>query len=88
MDAIKIGDKVRSYNFDGRDDCYVEGVVEAIGPFAGAEAWDCERLHVRVERMVWQGVEQGVEPGRMAYPPVNGTPTVGGKTTNFVQKLD
>lgn len=86
---IKIGDYVRSYDFEWRDvtgerACYVEGFVrEIMSPVA-----DCDRYKIDVFRRVWGGFEDEVRDGeRTVYPPVNGTRTVMGGTTNGVERL-
>lgn len=80
--AIEPGDRVRSYDFAGIPDCFIEGVVEALTePMEG-----CPRYKVRVQRCVRQGLE--VPPFAMyVYPPVNGTPSWTGKLTNLVWRL-
>lgn len=76
------GDRVRSYDFAGILDCYVEGVVEALTePMEG-----CPRYKVRVERCVRQGREVAAFAEHV-YPPVNGTPSWTGKLTNLVWRL-
>jgi len=72
-DPIKIGDKVRSYDFAGSKQYYVEGTVVAIGPvpFCGA---DCQHYHIVVERA--KSGESILYPGnpgciKMAYPALN-----------------
>ena len=78
--TIKVGDKVRSFDFPGRPDgraltgpraCYVEGTVEAIGAFD--EFPDCDRYKIKVRETVFRGVSR---PPHVEYifPPVNGTP--------------
>lgn len=78
---LVVGDRVRSYDFAGNFDCYVEGVVEAItDPIEG-----CPRYEIRVQCRVFNS--QPVDPGaEHVYPPVNGTPTWSGKLTNLVVK--
>lgn len=81
MVEIKIGDLVRSFDFEGRDvtgerACYCEGVVVGIGRFGFP---DCDRYKVAVERVVWCGADEALDPNAddgHRYPPVNGTPTM------------
>ena len=80
-EEIKVGDKVRSYDFAGVKNCYVEGVVVA---FVKKE--DCTRYKIAVKREVFDGEECGLSKIH-AYPPVNGTPTSFGKITNCVEKI-
>lgn len=87
--AIGPGDRVRSHDFPGnqRKESYVEGTVLAIGRH-GMFGRDCDRYTIIVERHVWQGVEQpAANRITLVYPPVNGTPTWLGDTTNGVVKL-
>lgn len=64
---IKVGQKVRSYDFGSHKDCYVEGIVEKIGPWEGC-AGTCPHYHIRTTRKVWLGKE---EQGETYYfPPV------------------
>ena len=91
--SIEVGDRVRSFDFDGspggRDlegerACYVEGVVEALVKVEG-----CLRYKIRVERDVFGGEESTTRVGRYCHPPVNGTPRLLGDAlvTNFVELL-
>jgi len=95
---IKIGDKVRSYDFpDGRRTSYVEGVVEHITEVdvdtlvrvgaLDAEVvcfHDCRRYVIRVERAVWSGKDAEVR-APVVFPPVNGTPKLFGDVCNGVE---
>ena len=95
---IKVGDHVRSYDFPDipgmKTTCYVEGVVEAIGPFTGeAGPFGCDRYTIRIERRVWRGQEDdrwksGQEfPSGRCYPPINGIASWLGGETNSVKLL-
>jgi len=92
---MKIGDKVRSFdfaeNFDGkifgRDlsgdrAAYVEGTVVNIQvhPVSG---YDC--YEILVTRDVFGGKESDRRVGRKVYPPVNGTPTSLGRECDSVE---
>lgn len=75
--VICVGARVRSHDFGppserpGREPCYCEGVVEAIGPFAGC-AGTCPHYHIRVEKRVWAGEEVPVpEHEKYVYPALN-----------------
>lgn len=81
--SIQVGDTVRSFDFDGRTDCYVDGIVEAIGPVA--EFRDCDRYTIRVTCQVFAGKPQAKHTPHV-YPPVNGTPKLFGGVCNGVQK--
>lgn len=93
-DIIQVGDTVRSYDFPDNSalaDCYVEGVVEAIGepqegdPLSGS---NCSRYKIKSTRTIWMGEEIPEAKGRYVYPPVNGSSSwLGGKTAHGVEKL-
>jgi hypothetical protein len=73
------GDRVRSFDFAGVAECYVEGTIESITePIEG-----CPRYKVRVEQRVFNGALLAKKPDYV-FPPVNGTPTMTGKATNLV----
>lgn len=78
-------------DLEGERACYMEGVVEAIvrEDGHGVRFPDCDRYRIRVDRIVFAGHEQTPEspmwayrfpPGEdpLVFPPVNGTPTMGG----------
>jgi hypothetical protein len=78
--SIGPGALVRSYDFAGIRDCYVEGeVMEVTPPIEG-----CPRYKIQVSRRVLEGRVLTLEGDDFVYPPVNGTPTMMGKLTNFV----
>jgi len=85
---IKIGDKVRSFDFaahrdiEGPDACFAEGVVE------GFQTIGCTRFDIRVTRAVWEGKEVPTEEGTRIAPPLNGTPTNMGRITDGVVKIE
>jgi hypothetical protein len=75
---IKVGDKVRSYDFEWRvgdtaRECYVEGVVESIGPVPSCPCGG-DHYEIKVTRRVWAGADASVtdpsERGAVIYPPV------------------
>lgn len=75
----KEGDRVRSYDFTHRDDCYVEGLVSHL---EGDEGYT--RVVIVVDRIVWQGTGSPIIGGRTVTAPQNGTPTnLGGKTNGI-----
>jgi hypothetical protein len=84
---IKVGDKVRSFDFEGRRNltgeraCYIEGVVMGFREIEG-----CQRYEIKLTRRVFGG-EDGPFAGTM-YPPVNGTSTLFGDTTDGVVKIE
>ena len=51
-DRFQIGQRVRSYDFPGKDSPYVEGWLRAIEPW---DACDCgeDHLHIEVELDTW-----------------------------------
>ena len=88
-ETIRMGDKVRSYDFEGNRDCYVEGVVESVGTFANLfpVAFPCSRYKIRVTARVWNGV--AVESlADYVYPPVNGSSSMTGDFMNSVESVE
>jgi len=87
---ITIGTRVRSFDFAkddgyGRDltgdrACYVEGEVVGFDHIEG-----CKRYRILVDRDIFGGKEEDRRVGRLATPPLNGTPTLFGGATNFVE---
>lgn len=78
---LKVGDKVRSYDFDGRKDCYVDGTLTEV-----QNDGECDRYAIKVEAKVWCGVLESDFP-EFVYPPVNGLPNWLGGVTAFVEPL-
>lgn len=86
-DEIKIGDVVRSFDFNSRDlkgerACYVEGVVEGTTEIEG-----CTRYKIRVTKRIWAGLKTPIKGDGYCYPPLNGTPKLFGGVCDFVEKL-
>ena len=86
---ISVGDRVRSFDFasgpsgrslTGERACYVEGRVEELVRVEG-----CLRYRILVERDVFGGEESDRRVGRYVNPPVNGTRTLFGDATDFVE---
>ena len=77
---IKVGNRVRSYDFARDRECYVEGIVEGFERLEG-----CERYKIRVERKVWAGEEVENPYSGHVYPPLNGTPRTFGGECNGVE---
>jgi len=88
MNEIKIGDTVRSFDFDHRDldgrfAFYIEGEVIAIVHWQG-----CDRYKIRVTDRIVSGQNIGVsEDFREVLPPVNGTPMTLGGISHGVVKM-
>jgi hypothetical protein len=85
---VKVGDRVRSFDFDycrdltGERACYVEGYVVGIQPHGG-----CDRYVIEVDRVVFRGEERHDSWNKTAYPPVNGTPKLMGGIYNAVEAI-
>lgn len=85
---IRVGDLVRSFDFghmresQGQNACYVEGVVQEIVNTSG-----CNRYKIRCTRRVVGGEIEERDIGKEYFPPVNGTPTMFGGLTSFVEKI-
>jgi len=98
-DKIMTNDKVRSYDFPGREDCYVEGIVEEIGRFSPYFT-SCEHYKIRVTKKVFAGEEEDLDTWKenhtsnpdfpegygCCFPPINGTLSFTGPT-DFVKKI-
>ena len=85
--SIKVGDKVRSFDFQSKDltgerACFVEGTVENCPVLEG-----CHRYAIRVETSVFGGKEDKRRVGSVVYPPINGTPSLFGGVTDFVEPI-
>lgn len=81
--GIGIGDTVKSFDFEGRDDCYIEGTIAGFTELEG-----CRRYVVKTTKRVFgDEVKELVEdhPEKTVYPPLNGTPSAMGGETNFVK---
>ena len=85
---VRVGDLVRSYDFvhmradTGDHACYVEGVVQEI-----VDAGGCSRYKILCTRRILGGELKSSDIGKEYFPPVNGTPTVFGGLTSFVEKI-
>lgn len=80
---IPIGARVRSYDFEHRDDCYAEGFVEAIGPWMG-----CMRFTIRCDINCVEGKRRPVDATKsVVYPPANGVRNAMGGYCNGVRKV-
>ena len=88
---IKIGDKVRSFDFpenrdiEGPEAFFAEGVVEGFKTLVGSSY---TRFDIRVTRAVWEGKEVPTEEDRRIAPPLNGLPTKFGRITDGVVKIE
>jgi len=83
--GIKLFDFVRSYDFDGCEDAYIEGMVVGFAELDG-----CKRYVIHTyEKHNPGGVVFDVKHlGEHAYPPVNGTPrSFSGRLTSGVVKV-
>jgi hypothetical protein len=86
IQTITEGQRVRSFDFDGRDlegerACYVEGTVMGFDNIQG-----CDRYVIKVSKRVFGGEEVTPEDDTF-IPPVNGTPTWMGGVTNCVEAM-
>lgn len=79
---VKVGDRVRSFDFSHRRDCFVVGTVAGIDD----ADWDCPRYRVVAEYRVVQGEKDFGCEGTEFFPPVNGTPSLFGEATAGVEQ--
>jgi hypothetical protein len=89
-EIIKVGDKVRSFDFHDRDAnafdaCYVEGVVESIEghPLGGGG----EYLKFKITKKVFSGKNVERTVGEYNWVPQNGQETWTGDITDHVVKI-
>jgi len=95
FDFARSGDRM-GRDLMGERACYVIGVVESIGRRPEASLGGCDRYEIRVVARVWGG-EVAVPPQgdvprdhavlapQYVYPPVNGTPKMGGDVCDSVE---
>lgn len=81
--TIRAGDHVRSYDFPGRTDCYVEGYVEGFRELEG-----CQRYIIAVYCRVLEGRQVPCNHPRQYFPPVNGEATTFGGVCRGVVKTE
>ena len=96
MKTIKIGDKVRSFDFPFNDDCrvlegeracYTEGHVVDIHKNGVEGVQSCPLYEIKVTRKVFGGEERNPLPYDTCYPPVNGTKILFGGVSDGVVKI-
>lgn len=79
-----VGSRVRSYDFPGNVRWYVEGIIEEYAIFEGCK---CYVIRPTLRLMAGKVDRKTVQHQRV-WLVVNGTPTVSGVSTAFVQLLD
>ena len=94
---VEVGNFVRSFDFawsdfgrdlEGERACYIEGFVEGVtDPKTDEHFRDCARYRICVSRRVLGGRSQPDAQSNYVFPPVNGTPMLGGGHCNMVEKL-
>jgi len=85
---IKIGDTVKSFDFDMVDDCYIQGKVVGF-----TEMDNCTHFVIHMDKMILKGkdiTDYYLEKtcNFKFYPPVNGIETWMGSVTCGVQKYN
>src|SRR3954469_19209769 len=88
---IKVGDRIRSYDFDNNKDCYITGTVTAIGRARANHS--CAMYSFICEEIVWCGEVDNspaakAKAGETFYAPINGTPSSSGGVCNRVEKIE
>ena len=69
-EVLPVGTRVRSFDFIGCRDCYIDGVIEGYG---GSVFPSDAHYRVRTVSRVWEGREVPLkEPEQRVYPPING----------------
>jgi len=85
---IKVGDTVRSFDFEFVDNCYIEGKVIDFHFIEG-----CERCMIELDKKIFNGKDttedylKQVNGDRLVYPPINGTPSWMGDVLNNIKKI-
>ena len=74
VEEIKVGDRVRAFDYDCRDltgseACYIEGIVVDIVNEGNVQEG---RYAIKVDRDIWLGKDVKVRVGGKVFPPVNG----------------
>lgn len=93
LPVLQRGDYVRSYDFEGRTDCYVEGTVERVIKAGQQIKFDHpataphDMLQVLISRTVWADKPSPMGDVRRIYPPQNGVQKLTGGFTCDVLKL-
>lgn len=83
----KVGDNVRSHDFDERDitgpnACYVEGIVESIEPHPMGGGGNFVKF--KISKKIFGGKEIERTVGEYNWVPQNGSYSIMGQTTNIV----
>lgn len=99
VQKIEIGDKVQSFDFEHREDCFVEGTV--VAELTTGEQWPvkgagwgvvvfrapCPVYVIQATGRTFGG--EKIDAPEYVFPPVNGTPQLLNEgPTNFVRKID
>ena len=66
--TIAVGDRVRSFDFVGNNDCYFVGTVESI-----TDQLCFRQYNITVEYQIWDGKKAETNYCASVHPPVNGT---------------
>lgn len=91
ISKIKIGDNVRSFDFvgntdiEGKNACFVEGIVESIEghPVSGGGSF----YKFKIIRKIFGGQERSEQNGEYNWAPVNGQKDLFGREVNQVFKI-
>lgn len=81
-DDIQIGNRVRSYDSEMMDDCFIEGTVIGFREYEG-----CTRYVIDVDRTVVGGDVNRTPDNFQVIPPVNGTPRSLGGECDSVKRI-
>lgn len=78
--TIKVGDKVRSFDFVGNTECYFVGTVIAITPM--------QQYDIKVDYQVWEGKKAKTNYCDRVVPPLNGLDGIFGLTRGVQRILE
>ena len=85
-EKFKVGDFVRSYDFENSDNCFVEGVVDQVGGFP-LNPNATNFISFRTYRKIFSGKEV-CTGGERVWVTQNGSHKVCGGVTNNVVRID
>ena len=83
--GIAVGDRVLSYDFPNRKDCYFTGTVTEITD-ADAERTGCRHYVIKTDGQVFEGKKVNGRISEVVSPPVNGVQSwLGGVTDGVIR---
>ncbi len=81
-ETARVGDHIRSYDFAGRTDCYIEGIVQRIEKDR-LDPRDFALFVVLVDNDVWRQRAASGRVGKTVYVPMETTDDYDGRVVNL-----